>query len=427
MFGDLVAPDAIKYATEFVSAVTGWERSVDETLKVGESHVTPAPLHQIQMPVGHRVERPGVHGDARSAQRRCLAREAPEALASNASAFLREASVASRPPSIRASSITLPSASRATTSTVARPRTIFLRHGSDGRPWAATWGRWVTQRAWFFLAIRERRAPTASAVAPADPRIDLVEHQHPLVSGILHDPVQGQHEPGELASARDFRQRARRLPGIRREQELDPLGSPAMDGHAVPRGPRRQPSPRGGEGRFEGRADESQLAQRIADRLREAQRRLAPFLAERGGRVTYRASAARSSARAASRAESRSSSFDKLLGGRVARAENFVLVGAVTEAEPLEGGATRFDFLADVRARSACPGDSPGAPRPRPRVDPRGLHPLRQLQKRRIDGGQLACAPRRLGREGSRGRLAVVQQGRPIPPGVPPTFLGSSG
>jgi aldehyde:ferredoxin oxidoreductase len=36
MFGDLVAPDAIKYASEFVSAVTGWERSVDETLKVGE-------------------------------------------------------------------------------------------------------------------------------------------------------------------------------------------------------------------------------------------------------------------------------------------------------------------------------------------------------------------------------------------------------
>jgi aldehyde:ferredoxin oxidoreductase len=36
LLADLVAPDAIKYITGFMSAVTGWDRSTDELLKAGE-------------------------------------------------------------------------------------------------------------------------------------------------------------------------------------------------------------------------------------------------------------------------------------------------------------------------------------------------------------------------------------------------------
>ncbi len=89
--------------------------------------------------------------------------------------------------------------------------------------YAATCARCVTTMTW--CVLRELAKPPADRVrgGAADTGVDLVEHERPNRVRLAENALEREHHARELAAGRDARERACRLPGRGRVQELDAL------------------------------------------------------------------------------------------------------------------------------------------------------------------------------------------------------------
>jgi len=176
--------------------------------------------------------------------------------------------VTTLPDIMRASSWTLGAPGEsATTEEVMRPLVDVFWTQRCASAWAATCGRCVTHRTC-------RPAATERIIRPADTGVGLVEdHGGGLfrASAAEQGPLQGQPEPGGLASRGHLGQRSHRLSGVGGEEELHLVG-PVGAEHV----PRR-------ELHLEAGAGEGQLVQLDGDAALELSRRPLALAAQRTG------------------------------------------------------------------------------------------------------------------------------------------------